>query len=120
VRTSDELAQSRRRTKDTRATEAATHQAPTSAVSSEFYRVVSGGGDFPTTGLNTVFEIQLLNDVPAIGDEGSIVEDISAGGEIFLALNLGEGIPIPNVTVVRCDQFDGQLFFTYRGNGSAT
>lgn len=104
MRTSDELAQSRRRSQGLRDAQAAVYRAPTSAVASDFYVVVDGDGDFPTTGLNTVFAVQLTG----------------SGSETFAATNLGESIPISGQTIVRCDQVDGQLFFTYRGNGVAT
>jgi hypothetical protein len=121
MRIPDELAQSRRRTKDTRDTQDSSYQAPTSAVSSLFYMVVAPDeGVFPTTGgRGTVYNVQLISELPIARTEGSVATP-TAIGEKFLAINLGDAAPVAGESIVRCDQVDGQLFFTYRGNGSAS
>lgn len=117
MRTSDELVQSRRRGSEIRDDFQESYQAPTSAVASLFYLVVAGDDVFPTTGLNTVFNVQLLAELPVVTSVGPITPP-GAGGQIFKAVNFGDSLPIQDRTIVRCDQVDGQLFFTYRGNGS--
>lgn len=88
---------------------------------SDFYRVTVGVGPFPTTGLNTVFMVQLWPE-QTIGDiEGSITpNDPAPSDPKFPAINLGDCIPLQDQTVVWCTAVDGQLFFTFRGKGVAT
>jgi hypothetical protein len=100
------------------------YQAPSSFSRPDLYMVTIGsedGATFPTTGLNTVYAVRLLNEVPPQSTEGTITDwTPGVGGELSRAINLGEGIPVQDQTIVRCDFLGGQLFFTYRGNGSAT
>lgn len=114
----------RRRADDQRDSLDQSYQAPASFNRPDLYVVTIGdedGATFPTTGVNTVFMVQPLTEVPPQYTEGAIAGwTPTAAGNKTPAINLGEAVPVQDQTVVRCDPFDGQLFFTYRGNGSSS
>lgn len=87
------------------------------AVADLFY--VVDGGNYPLfSPPGTVFCVVPVGSLGVQDTEGQLatVPPADAADLKLTAKNLGQGVPVAGTTIVKCDQIDGHLVFTYRGN----